>query len=111
MAKRSFQFLFRNSELPTEELLSKSQHAHSRINIPLSSDLETQLNMIQLRPADLQVAKTLQPLMEANVEELVEDFYQNLSLSKELLAIVEQHSSLDRLKKTLRQHIIEYSPA
>ncbi|WP_126426961.1 globin-coupled sensor protein [Brevibacillus marinus] len=107
MAKRSFQFLFRNSELPTEELLSKSQHAHSRINIPPGSDLEAQLNMIQLTPADLQVAKTLQPIMEANVEELVDDFYRNLSLSDELLAIVEQHSSLDRLKKTLRQHIIE----
>ncbi len=77
------------------------------INISTRIDVERQLKMIHLTIEDLQYIKALQPYVMAKIDEVVERFYENLHYEASLLEIINRHSSIDKLKKTLKQHIIE----
>ncbi|WP_144461024.1 globin-coupled sensor protein [Siminovitchia fortis] len=65
------------------------------------------INMIQLTEKDLKLLKSIQPLVEANIDRLVEDFYAIVMKVDKLKAIIDNHSTVDRLRKTLRAHITE----
>ncbi|MGG1397291.1 globin-coupled sensor protein [Bacillus salipaludis] len=77
------------------------------INIPKGSVVEKQLEMIGLTKTDLQVIHTLQPYVKENINRIVDQFYKNLENEPSLLKIINDNSSIDRLKKTLRRHIVE----
>ncbi|CCF15023.1 heme-based aerotactic transducer hemAT [Brevibacillus laterosporus GI-9] len=66
-----------------------------------------QLEMIQLSESDLRIARCLQPLVEQHIDEMVAQFYKNLKHEPSLMVIIERHSSIDRLKSTLRTHILQ----
>lgn len=69
------------------------------------STLLKQLEMIRVTVDDLTLLKTVQPLIRENLEKIVNDFYKNLEKEPSLLQIINEHSSIDGLKKTLRIHI------
>ncbi|MFC7319672.1 globin-coupled sensor protein [Halobacillus campisalis] len=77
------------------------------IQIEKGSDLEKQLNMIDLTEADLSVLNALQPIIMKNIESIVGQFYKNLAYQDSLMEIINAHSSVERLKETLSQHIQE----
>ncbi|WP_181347443.1 globin-coupled sensor protein [Thalassobacillus sp. CUG 92003] len=77
------------------------------IEMERGSELETQINMINLTEADLAVLKSLQPIVKENITAIVDQFYKNLEHQASLLAIINEHSSVDRLKQTLNVHIQE----
>lgn len=67
----------------------------------------TKMNMINLTKEDLMLLKCIQPLIEKNIDLLVDGFYDSILQIKELQVIIEKHSTVDRLRKTLKVHLVE----
>ncbi|WP_241774533.1 MULTISPECIES: globin-coupled sensor protein [Lysinibacillus] len=66
-----------------------------------------QLNLVNLTRQDLQLIKSLKPYIEQNVLEAVTAFYHAIESVPALREVIQKHSSSERLRQTLRHHIIE----
>lgn len=66
-----------------------------------------QLNMIGLTKDDLKLLKAYQPRVNENIDLIVEAFYSKIIEIPNLKSLIEHNSTLDRLRITLRQHLIE----
>lgn len=66
-----------------------------------------QINLIHLTRQDLRLIRSLKPYIERNVVEVVGAFYQAVEGVPSLLEVIQKHSSSERLRQTLRHHIIE----
>lgn len=66
-----------------------------------------QINLINLTRQDLRLIRSLKPYIERNVVEVVAAFYQAVEGVPALLEVIQKHSSSERLRQTLRHHIIE----
>lgn len=100
--------LFRFKPKKTVEIETASTvSAAGRLSIRPGGSLKRQLDMIGLTEKDLAIVKTLQPLVNEHIEDIVTAFYDAVGKQPNLLKIIQENSSVDRLKKTLRQHILE----
>jgi len=88
-------------------LLDKSKQMTPDFDVEPGSDLEKQLNMLDLTINDLAVAQALRPYVEVENAPIIDEFYKNLEHNPDLIEIIETNSSIERLKKTLRRHIVE----
>nr|WP_249308769.1 globin-coupled sensor protein [Lederbergia citrea] len=93
---------FRKTTGKTEEAMGKGE-----LNINSNSDVEKQLKMIELTVEDLQIINRIQPFVIEKIDYIVDRFYKNLENEPSLLMIINDNSSIERLKKTLKQHISE----
>ncbi|MGN7408377.1 protoglobin domain-containing protein [Sporosarcina sp. SAFN-010] len=84
-----------------------SDKAKSELYIPKDTDIENQLNMIDLTKEDLRIINCLQPFIIEHIDPIMDRFYKNLEKEPSLVNIVNSNSSTDRLKLTLKQHITE----
>lgn len=66
-----------------------------------------QLNLVGLSVHDLQLINSLKPCVERNVVEVVAAFYHAIESVPALQKVIQSHSSSERLRQTLRHHIIE----
>ncbi|MFJ7668656.1 protoglobin domain-containing protein [Lysinibacillus sp. NPDC097195] len=66
-----------------------------------------QLHLVNLTQEDLQLIKSLKPYVEQHVVEVVETFYNAVESVPSLQEVIQKHSSSERLRQTLRHHIIE----
>ena len=80
---------------------------NAKINIKSGSAIDKQIKMIALTLDDLRMINILQPYVMENIDEIVEQFYKNLTNEPSLLKIINNNSTIDRLKQTLTQHISE----
>lgn len=71
------------------------------------SDRLLQLNLVGLSVHDLQLINSLKPYVERNVVEVVGAFYHAIESVPSLQEVIQSHSSSERLRQTLRHHIIE----
>lgn len=71
------------------------------------SQFATQINMLHLTEEDLKITNKLQPFITENIELITEAFYNNLIHEPSLIQTINTYSSVEKLKKTLRKHIIE----
>lgn len=78
-----------------------------KIQIDEYSKVKKQLAMLQLTETDLKYLQAFQPYVKENIDEIVDGFYRALDTEPALLAIIEDHSTIERLKVTLRKHIYE----
>ncbi len=78
-----------------------------KMDVGNSKDLEKQVKMIGLTIEDLARLNGIQPIINANIEELVAAFYKNLEHEPALISTINTYSSIIRLKTTLKQHISE----
>ncbi|GMB08668.1 globin-coupled sensor protein [Thermolongibacillus altinsuensis] len=69
--------------------------------------IERQLLLIDFTERDLAVLAYAKRYIEANVHDIVDQFYSALQKESEMIEIIEAHSSIERLKKTLTIHVIE----
>lgn len=90
-----------------EKSVSSTVPAAGRLSIRPGDKLMNQINMINLSERDLGIVKTLQPLVEEHLDCIVNTLYDAIGKQPKLLDIINEHSSVDRLKKTLRQHMKE----
>lgn len=98
--------LFRRYE-QSQSLVEVSEKEKVMISRNMPKDIISQLRMIQLSEEDLRIGKHLQPMIEENIVYIVDRFYETLTQQENLVSIIERYSSIDRLKQTLRRHLIE----
>lgn len=77
------------------------------INVDKGSSFEKQIFMVNLTKEDLVYLKKIKPYVTENIDEIVSRFYKNLEHESSLMNIIEQNSSVERLKQTLTRHIQE----
>ncbi|NGM85395.1 chemotaxis protein [Paenibacillus sp. 7124] len=63
--------------------------------------------MIDLTEADLELLFKLKPAIERNIDKITDGFYNSVLGVDKLEQIILEHSSIERLKQTLRDHIVE----
>lgn len=88
-------------------LTNESQQKRGVLNVGNNVELARQLDIIGLTEKDLAFIKVLDPIVKANIDVLVEEFYIVITKQPNLSEIIRTFSNVDRLKKTLRNHIIE----
>lgn len=91
------------------EVMEHKDNLHVRvaINITQQGDLAKQIQMIDLTEDDLIKIHALQEHVKARIDSITDQFYRNLEHAPGLHRIINAHSSVERLRKTLRTHIIE----
>jgi len=101
--------LFKNKQAQTNphSLIELSKQMKPVLQVSAGSDLEEQLQMLDLTKTDLAIAQALKPYIETEVVDIVNRFYTNLEHHAPLLDIINKYSSIERLKKSLRRHVIE----
>ncbi|AHV99222.1 methyl-accepting chemotaxis sensory transducer [Paenibacillus sabinae T27] len=65
------------------------------------------MRMIDLTEADLELLFKLKPAIERNIDKITDGFYNSVLGVDKLEQIILDHSSIERLKQTLRDHIVE----
>lgn len=66
-----------------------------------------QLQLIDLKPEDLQRLAMLHATVEQNIGAMIDTFYDALKFSPTLVEIIQKNSTIDRLKSTLRSHVLD----
>lgn len=93
-----------NKELPsffhTEDYI---QHVH--LDVSQYPDLNKQLQLLKFTTEDLAILKQLQPLSTELIPKMVEQFYESISLSPDLLHIIQHTTRIEKLKITLHKHL------
>lgn len=100
--------LFKRKKQAYEKtLLEMSKQMEPVVKVNVGSDLEKQLNMLDLTVKDFAVAQALKPFVEGKNTTIIDGFYKNLEYNRDLIVIIEKNSSIERLKKTLSRHVVE----
>ena len=97
-------FKRRKKEIPS---LFDQSNFQGKIDIEPGSDLETQMKMIGITSEDLSILRALHPFVKENIVSIVDQFYSNLKKEPSLIEIIEKNSTFERLKGTLRRHVLE----
>lgn len=70
--------------------------------------VKEKLTMIQLTDNDLHAVACVQSIVEKNIDMLVDEFYKTILQVRDLQEMIEKYSSVDRLRKTLSVHLVEF---
>ncbi|PAD39508.1 hypothetical protein CHH53_05685 [Terribacillus sp. 7520-G] len=105
--RRNIMLLKRKKEKKTDSAGGIDFTKGTKAVMKVEGELKKQLDMIHLTEGDLRVLARMQPLVQQEIESIVTRFYQNITNQDNLLAIIENNSSVDRLKQTLKRHIQE----
>ncbi|SER83717.1 heam-based aerotactic trancducer [Gracilibacillus ureilyticus] len=99
--------LFKKEKKEMRTLASIDDTKEVFINVDKGSSFEKQIFMVNLTKEDLVYLKKIKPYVTENIDEIVSRFYKNLEHESSLMNIIEQNSSVERLKQTLTRHIQE----
>jgi heam-based aerotactic trancducer len=69
--------------------------------------INKQLEMIQLTERDLAILSEIKPTIEEQIDVIITRFYDTVQKEPSLTEIINQHSSVEKLKKTLKIHVLE----
>ncbi|MGA3602382.1 protoglobin domain-containing protein [Lysinibacillus agricola] len=78
-----------------------------KMDVPNRQSMVKQIEMLNLTKQDLQYLKAFQPFVMENIDGIVDRFYSMIVTERDLVDIINRHSSVEKLKVTLRRHIIE----
>lgn len=78
-----------------------------KLELVEGSAIKKQLQMLNFTEMDLKYLKMFKPYVDENIEHIVGTFYRNLGMESSMVKIIEDHSSVERLKITLTRHICE----
>lgn len=70
-------------------------------------EINEQMKMINLTEEELLQLRKIKPVIEDNIAIITEQFYRSVLNVEKLERIIIEHSTIERLKQTLRLHIIE----
>lgn len=74
--------------------------------IQVSNEAYSQLVVIGITTQDLAILQFIKPWIEEKSEKIIIFFYDSIGKEKNLRKIIQTHSSVDRLKITLRKHLV-----
>ncbi|AUJ25385.1 globin-coupled sensor protein [Virgibacillus dokdonensis] len=86
---------------------SAGKNTEISLKVENGNDVAKQIQMIGLTISDLSIIRQLKPYVIQNSHEIVERFYDNLATEPSLMQIINKHSSIEKLKQTLKRHICE----
>jgi heme-based aerotactic transducer len=84
----------------------KTESAQASINLSEEKVLR-QLAMIDLKEHDLKLIHAFQPIVEQHIDQIVDSFYDTILKIDELKQIILAHSTIERLRTTLKTHMIQ----
>lgn len=76
-------------------------------HIQVSDAIQEQLDMIGLTGLDLGALARLKPYAEESIDKTIDYFYEMVEKQSDLKAIIAHHSHTERLKQTLRPHLLQ----
>ncbi|ABZ83301.1 conserved domain protein [Heliomicrobium modesticaldum Ice1] len=68
------------------------------------------VRFIKLTPEQLELLQEIRPILEQNVDAAVEAFYGHLGAMAEMREFIDRTTTVDRLKKTMRNYILSLAP-
>jgi len=74
-------------------------------NVSEPGDIREQIKMVSLTETDAKFAASLAKLLEPSMDEIADKFYAVLLDNAKLRNMIHEHSTVERLKKTLLEHI------
>ncbi|MEJ9281909.1 globin-coupled sensor protein [Ureibacillus thermosphaericus] len=102
-----FRRISKNPNYEEPKWIGVNSQQENVLEISRDSDVYAQLKLIHLTEEDLNLLACIKPYIEKSIEEIVDTFYDALSSIPQLKSIINQHSTVERLKKTLSVHILE----
>ncbi|MGC5326870.1 protoglobin domain-containing protein [Brevibacillus sp. SYSU BS000544] len=102
-----FSRAFGSKQESQKRWIDKAKSEKVTVNIAPGSETHLQMKMIQLTEEEIQIAKSIQSLIRTNVDAIVSSFYQSVLEVELLKQIIQRHSTIDKLKVTLQNHVIE----
>ncbi len=102
-----FRRISKNPNYEEPKWIGVNSQQENLLEISRDSDVYAQLKLIHLTEEDLNLLTCIKPYIEKSIEEIVDTFYDALSSIPQLKSIINQHSTVERLKKTLSVHILE----
>ncbi|MWV47455.1 hypothetical protein GRF59_28100 [Paenibacillus sp. HJL G12] len=75
--------------------------------LPGQNELNEQMRMIDLNESDLRLLRQIKPEVERYLDRITDFFYTSVLDVEKLEQIIVKHSTIERLKKTLRDHLLE----
>ncbi|MBO8164378.1 MAG: globin-coupled sensor protein [Brevibacillus sp.] len=97
----------RKSSDDLSDFLRSAKEEQVTIDLDGYGDIAKQMSMIELTKEELQLSKKLQPLLIQHIAEIVSFFYDKVLAVDALKKMIEDHSTVERLKQTLSTHLIE----
>jgi len=93
----------------SEKIFSVIEEMENNVVLETSyhQDLANQLFIINLTRRDLAIAKVIQPFIAEHLETITANYYNEIRKEASLLKIIDDNSSVERLKQTLSKHIYE----
>ncbi len=73
-------------------------------------DLKQSLQLLKFDQTQLDLLKEFKPILEKEVDDIVEKFYDHLLKVQNLRAIIERFSSIDKLSRTMKQYLLSLFP-
>lgn len=117
MGKCPFSFMHGIQLRKTNEVSPDTPHMDSEPFAPIATaafhtlsghdELNEQMRMIDLTEEDLSLLRLMKPTVECEIDYITDQFYNTVLGVNMLEAIILEHSSIERLKRTLKEHIIE----
>lgn len=105
-------FFLRRRERRPQESFQRSigvfkEGQHVVIRLHEVEQMRHQMDFIEFTEEDLRWLKVMQPWVEAHLDQVTTAFYDALLQVDQLRAIIHRHSTVERLKGTLRNHLME----
>ena len=91
------------SNQPFFDIATYSHEVH--LDVSNYPDLTKQLQLLHLTKEDLAIIKQLEPYASEVIPIMVEQFYDSVTLSPDLVNIIKHTTQIERLKITLSKHI------
>lgn len=117
MGKCPFSFMHGLASRNTDQESSAAHFTDNKNLVPTAKgtlhsldghdELNEQMRMIDLTEEDLSLLRLMKPVVEREIDYITDQFYNTVLGVNKLESIILEHSSIERLKKTLREHIIE----
>lgn len=102
-----FKWMKERKKVTEPSIVELSLKNNPIIEIDGDKELQKQLDMLQLTKSELAIAQVLKPYIEEDIKLIVDKFYGNILNNDVLANIIYEHSTVERLKGTLSQHVIE----
>lgn len=99
-------YLFFRRRRKVTSLLTEAENQEITLRTN-DQNLLKKLSLISFNENDLRILKTLYPIIEENMGEVVKGFYDTILKIPELKQLIEKHSSVERLQSVLFPHLLE----
>ncbi|HEY4623681.1 MAG TPA: protoglobin domain-containing protein, partial [Solibacillus sp.] len=96
----------KSSKVSHPSFLDNTKYApKTHVDVSDYPSLQRQLQVLNLTTDDLAIIKQLEPYAQEIIPVMVDQFYEAITLSPELVTIIKNTTQIERLKITLHRHL------